>query len=55
MDRDLGHLAVIQRRLDGLQHAIRQRDWGTVEFTFDQVQAAVSKLEWHQRNGDSND
>lgn len=40
-----GHLAVIQRRLEGLKEAIGELEPFDVEFRFDQVQRAVEKME----------
>lgn len=45
MSRQLwAHVAIVERRLEALEAAIRSRDWGAVEFAYDQVNRATSKL-----------
>ena len=38
-----GEVSVIGRRFDALADAIRSRDWGQVEFLFDQTRSAVDR------------
>lgn len=41
----LRHLMVIARRMEGLEQAIRERDWDATEFCYDQVLRACQKFE----------
>jgi hypothetical protein len=44
-----GKVAVILRRLDGLEQAIRERDWERVQWHYDNVRRAALKARRGQR------